>query len=135
MIRRLVYGTIRTARGSVYFNRHLFASFAVKKSKKEVEKADKIKTRETAEIPETIDLHAMEEQYKSVVSGLGEILAKLKFGVLTPETVGDIQCQAYGEESSVSDLAQVTMKNDTTASITPYDTQMIDNVKKVLCGL
>ena len=119
-----------TRRSSLLFRRNYFA-FA-RKGKKEIEKEEKHKAREEAEVPETIDMAAVEQDYKEEVSKVSAKLAKMKFGVLSPEMIGAIPCHAYGEDSTIGELAQVTLKNDTTAMINVYDPGMLDEVKRVV---
>lgn len=104
-----------------------------KKGKKELEKEEKEKARSSSgvEIPKEIDLQVIETGYKEVIAKTTAALAKMKFGSLTPEMIGNLSVSAYGEDSPMSELSQITLKNDTTAMINIYDQGLFNNIKKV----
>lgn len=103
----------------------------VKKGKKEVEKEEKQKAKAEADLPDQIDLPALEAEFKEIISRVSDKLKKMKFGILDVETISAYEVEAYGEKSPLGDLAQVIIKNDTTAQITVYDPDMLNNVRKV----
>jgi ribosome recycling factor len=88
--------------------------------------------RTFSDAPEEIDLDLIEMQYNEVVEELGDILAKLKFGSLTPDMIEDLEVRAYGDVCMMVELAQVIPKNDKTALLNIYDPSVLDDVKTAL---
>lgn len=109
----------------------LTRSFA-KKSKKEIEKEEKTKMKSEHEIPDQIDIQAIDQEFKDAATKVTQTIGKMKFGVLQPEMIGNIKIHAYGdsEATPLSELSQIILKNDTTAQVNIYDQSLIDNIRK-----
>ena len=108
-------------------NKLITRSFA-RPSKKDKEKIEFNKRKEEANIPQEIDLDDLENDLEKIKAGFAESMEKLKIGRIMPEIFDGVEVNAYGDQMSIDQIAQILPRDATSILIKVYDPSIQDEV-------